>query len=41
VELGITDGENGEENDVVAIYGNYRMYVVDIEVSCYSSAYRN
>jgi hypothetical protein len=23
VELGITDGENGEENDVVTIYGHY------------------
>jgi hypothetical protein len=27
VELGITDGENGEGNDVVAIYGHYSFYV--------------
>jgi hypothetical protein len=28
VELGITNGENGEEKDVVAIYGHYRFLQV-------------
>jgi hypothetical protein len=32
VELGITDGEKGEGNDVVAIYGYYRFLQVSTGV---------
>jgi ankyrin repeat protein len=36
VELGNTDGENGQENDVVAIYGHYGL----LQVSTYSCLYK-